>query len=182
MSEGDWEGLGRKLREEEGEGKRYDLVFGSNFLHMVPLYVLPPPLRLPSLLTSCPSLAQPRRTATHLPPPPRPLTAHTLRKSPHLRTLQVRHGLLLPLRRVRASLLLSSLSPSNTFSKLTRSCCAVQRGDRSPPLPLPTRPTLYRRPCKDRKRGRVEIEREDWGCEGELGVGFRAGEGGEVAV
>ncbi|BGO93731.1 hypothetical protein NBRC10512_006612 [Rhodotorula toruloides] len=36
MSEGDWEGLGRKLREEEGEGKRYDLVFGSNFLHMVP--------------------------------------------------------------------------------------------------------------------------------------------------
>ncbi|KAK4336323.1 hypothetical protein RTBOTA2_005100 [Rhodotorula toruloides] len=36
MSDGDWEGLGRRLREEEGEGKRYDLVFGSNFLHMVP--------------------------------------------------------------------------------------------------------------------------------------------------
>ncbi|BGP34171.1 hypothetical protein JCM10296v2_005986 [Rhodotorula toruloides] len=36
MSDGDWEGLGRRLGEEEGEGKRYDLVFGSNFLHMVP--------------------------------------------------------------------------------------------------------------------------------------------------
>lgn len=39
MNDADWSALAQRLGEEKEAGRRYDLVFGSNFMHMVPLCV-----------------------------------------------------------------------------------------------------------------------------------------------
>ncbi|GAA6015085.1 hypothetical protein JCM10207_008725 [Rhodosporidiobolus poonsookiae] len=53
LNEEHWAGLEEALKDESGEKKAYDVVFGSNFLHMVPFPDGPQSLfaRLPALVT-----------------------------------------------------------------------------------------------------------------------------------